>query len=256
VSCRISTGSLHLTIDCGSAASLAAVRAHFSPWFDQAPSAHRAPRELAVRVRSEGAGFVVDDGASILARARDVRDLLYFLQRLLDEEIMRLVDCTPIHAGVVEVDGRAILLPGTSGSGKTTLVAALVAHGARYLSDEYALLDDRGWVHPYPRPLPPSAIERPVSPTAGHRDPVAARQVGCILSLRFVEGGELRWRGVAASEAALILLRNTPHHLGESSALTSRVLRAVAHSRAFEGVRGEAALAAGSILAAVRDAAG
>ena len=232
------------------------MRAHFSPWFDQAPVAHRAPRELAVRVRDEGAGFVVDDGASILARARDERDLLYFLQRLLDAEITRLVDRTPIHAGVVEVDGRAILLPGTSGSGKTTLVAALLARGARYLSDEYALLDDRGWVHPYPRPLPPGAGGRPFSPAAGRRDPLAAREVGCILSLRFVGGGELRWRRVAASDAALVLLRNTPHHLGESSGLTARVRRAVAHARAFEGVRGEAAAAAGPILAAVRDAAG
>ena len=71
-----------------------------------------------------------------------------------------------------------------------------------------------------------------------------------------MDGAELRWRRVAASEAALVLLRNTPHHLGESGPLTSRVLRAVAKALAFEGVRGEAAEVAGPILATVRDAAG
>jgi len=58
-----------------------------------------------------------------------------------------------VHAGVVAVDGRALVLPGPSFSGKTTLVAALVRAGATYLSDEFAVLDADGRVHPYPKPL-------------------------------------------------------------------------------------------------------
>jgi hypothetical protein len=261
VSCLIETGSLRLTVDCGGPASFAAVREHLAPWSDPPPGSPRASRELFLRVREEGTGFVVDDGASPPTTARDVRDLLYFLQRLMDSEVTRLADYTPIHAGVVEVDGRAVLLPGGSGTGKTTLVAALVARGARYLSDEYALIDDRGWVHAYPRPLPPSVAGRSSSTPEGGRGRLAARQVGArqvgyILSLRFVEGGELDWRRVAASEAALVLLRNTPRLLGGSDAPTARILRAVAHARAFEGSRGEAATAAPVILAMVREASG
>jgi hypothetical protein len=58
-----------------------------------------------------------------------------------------------IHAGVVAVDGKAIVLPGKSMSGKTTLVVELLKAGADYGSDEYAVLDANGLVHPYPRPL-------------------------------------------------------------------------------------------------------
>ena len=51
------------------------------------------------------------------------------------------------------VDDRALLIPGATFTGKTTLVQALVQAGATYYSDEYAVLDDAGLVHPYPRPL-------------------------------------------------------------------------------------------------------
>ncbi len=58
-----------------------------------------------------------------------------------------------VHAGVVTWNGKAIVIPGTSHSGKTTLVAELVKLGAVYFSDEYALFDADGMVHPFPRPL-------------------------------------------------------------------------------------------------------
>src|SRR5262249_47349881 len=63
-----------------------------------------------------------------------------------------------VHAGVVGYQGRAILLPGRSFSGKTTLVVELVRAGAEYYSDEYAVLDTSGGVHPYSGPL---SIRRP-----------------------------------------------------------------------------------------------
>jgi hypothetical protein len=58
-----------------------------------------------------------------------------------------------VHAGVVAHKGRAIVLPGRSGAGKSTLVAALVRAGAVYYSDEFAVLDARGRVHPFAKPL-------------------------------------------------------------------------------------------------------
>jgi hypothetical protein len=58
-----------------------------------------------------------------------------------------------VHAGVVAHQGRAIVLPGRSGAGKSTLVAALVRAGAVYYSDEFAVLDARGRVHPFAKPL-------------------------------------------------------------------------------------------------------
>ena len=59
-----------------------------------------------------------------------------------------------LHSGVVERDGRALILTGTSGSGKSTLAALLSTHGWRLLADEFALIDPAtGLVHPFPRPV-------------------------------------------------------------------------------------------------------
>ena len=46
-----------------------------------------------------------------------------------------------LHAGVLEKDGRAIVLPAVPGSGKSTLSAALSLRGWRLLSDEFGALD-------------------------------------------------------------------------------------------------------------------
>ncbi len=58
-----------------------------------------------------------------------------------------------MHAGVVAWKGKGIVIPGDSFSGKTTLVAELVKKGAVYYSDEYAIIDRAGNVHPFPRLL-------------------------------------------------------------------------------------------------------
>jgi hypothetical protein len=45
-----------------------------------------------------------------------------------------------LHAGVVERDGRAVILPAMPGSGKSTLTAALSLSGFRLLSDEFGVV--------------------------------------------------------------------------------------------------------------------
>lgn len=59
-----------------------------------------------------------------------------------------------IHAGVVEKNGLAVILPAPAGSGKSTLTAALILSGWRLLSDELTLIDRKtGLIHPLPRPV-------------------------------------------------------------------------------------------------------
>lgn len=58
-----------------------------------------------------------------------------------------------IHAGAVGWKGTGIIIPGQSYSGKTTLVSELIKLGAEYYSDEYAVLDEDGYLHPYPKML-------------------------------------------------------------------------------------------------------
>ena len=58
-----------------------------------------------------------------------------------------------IHASVVSWKDRALIFPAKSYGGKTTLAAELIKYGAVYYSDEYAVIDEKGLAHPYPKPL-------------------------------------------------------------------------------------------------------
>jgi hypothetical protein len=92
--------------------------------------------------------------ADLVARTRDLDEALEIfaadVQLHVAEHAQRRVF---VHAGVVGWQGRAIVMPGRSFSGKTTLVRELVRAGATYYSDDYAVFDDRGRVHPFPRQL-------------------------------------------------------------------------------------------------------
>ena len=59
-----------------------------------------------------------------------------------------------LHAGVVSLNGRGIILPAPQEHGKSTLTTALVRAGFGFLSDEAAPIDPRtGTVEPFPRPI-------------------------------------------------------------------------------------------------------
>lgn len=58
-----------------------------------------------------------------------------------------------IHSGAVCWKNKAIIFPAQTFSGKTALTAALVKRGAIYYSDEYAVLDRDGLLHPFPKTL-------------------------------------------------------------------------------------------------------
>src|SRR5205814_1107286 len=63
------------------------------------------------------------------------------------------VDRVFLHAGAVGRKGRAIVLPAESFKCKSTLVAELVRQGAEYYSDDFAIFDDHGLLHPFPRTI-------------------------------------------------------------------------------------------------------
>lgn len=176
-------------------------------------------------------------------------ELVVAVVRLVDDAVIAgLKQFAAVHAGVVRIGGRVLLLPGGTHAGKSTLVAALVAKGAIYFSDEYALVDGAGQVHPYARPmlLRESGREEQaplLAPGVPARGPVP---VGWVMEMRYASG----WRldAVPQSEGVLILLKNTPHVLAERPGILEALGRASACGQCFTGQRGEAGAAAEKIL--------
>jgi len=193
----------------------------------------------------------VDD--TVVASACRAIDLVPDLIRVLDDAVVqRLTTLRAVHAGAVLLGDRALLLPGTTHAGKSSLVAELLRRGATYYSDEYALIDSEGYVHPYPRPLllrNGCSQQTPVLPgecnAAVGNAPVP---IGWILSLEYQPTGTWSVEPVQQSEALLLLLRNTPHILTESSDMLGTFRRAVAGATCYAGRRPEAAHAVDHIL--------
>jgi hypothetical protein len=158
-----------------------------------------------------------------------------------------------VHAGVVGWRGQGILLPGRSFHGKTTLVAALVRAGATYYSDEYAVLDAHGRVHPYPRLLsirkeggdgtrrcPPEAL----GGVAGSQP----LPVGLIAVTEYHSGEQWRVSPLSPGQAALALVANTVAARRKPAAVLAAVQRVVSRAPALKGVRGEAEHAVEALL--------
>jgi len=229
------------------AATLSLVHETFETTASQGEQRRRRVSGLSVRVD----GQMLARGLSH-AQALDVfeSELQLSVARLARPEVF-------VHAGVVAVAGRAILLPGRSGAGKTTLVRALVAAGATYYSDEYAVLDREGRVHPYARR--PSVRRR-----AGRKErtPVPRRRgragvpVGLVVATRYVP--DARWAPVplSAGERVLALLANTVPARDRPAEVLAVLARATGSARGFRTDRGAAARAARALLALVKHDAG
>ena len=119
-----------------------------------------------------------------------------------------------IHAAVVSWNGRGIIFPGNSLFGKTHLAAALIAAGAEYLSDEYAVIDEDLRVHPFAKPLSiramPTARQRETPAEAlGARIAKSALPIGLIVMTRYRDGARWTPRRLSPAVGALQLMKHT-----------------------------------------------
>jgi hypothetical protein len=162
-------------------------------------------------------------------------------------------DAVFVHAGVVAHKAKAIVLPGPSFAGKTTLVAALVRAGATYYSDEFAVLDERGLVHPYAKPLSIRSngwaqSDHPVESLGG----IAGQEalpVGAIVVTSFRPGAEWKPRRLSAGEGALALLGNAVPVQERPSEVMRSSAQATRDALVIESERGEADAVAPLLLA-------
>jgi hypothetical protein len=182
------------------------------------------------------------------------------LERLRTDLMVHVADRAPervfVHAGVVGWQGRAIVLPGTSFAGKTTLVAALVRAGAAYYSDEYAVVDAEGLVHPYARDLqmrqPGRPEQRAVSVDSlqglAGTAPLAVAQV---VFAEYAAGGHWNPQPVSPGMAVLEMLRHTIPVQRTPARVMATLTRMMRDAQAFRSARGEADATAAALLAAL-----
>lgn len=167
----------------------------------------------------------------------------------------RAVDRVFVHAGVVAVRGRALVLPGRSGSGKTTLVRALVSAGARYASDEFAVLDAQGRVWPYARPphvKTPDGVRR-ARLVLGRTPPVRRPlPLGWVVATRYAPGKDWEPEPLTPGRCALVLLANTVPARERTVEVLETLGNAVRQAGGWQVSRGEAQDAARTLLALVR----
>ena len=168
---------------------------------------------------------------------------------------------TFVHAGVVDVDGCGIVIPGRSFTGKSTLVAELVRLGAKYLSDEYAVLDPSGLVRPFAKPLSirtgrhdrlGELVPVPQALVADH--PVRA---GLIVLTSYAPGSQWCPSVHSPAEGAFALLQNTVSARRRPGSALSATTRLSGEAVVLAGRRGEARETARALLeAALSDAGG
>jgi hypothetical protein len=150
-------------------------------------------------IRTRSGTYRLNQNDSYLASGRSRRKFLKFFDSIIRVSVGEYaVDRVFLHAGVVGWKGKAIVMPADSFQGKSTLVAELVRQGADYYSDEFAVLDAEGAVHPFARPISLRTRDAHVKPyevrveDLGGRAASSPIPVGMVLLTGYTEGA--RWR--------------------------------------------------------------
>ena len=161
----------------------------------------------------------------------------------------RLAGLVAVHAAVIALHDRALLIPGPTGVGKSRLCAAAADEGAGVLSDEYALVDPQsgmvtGWQRAVRIRRPDGGVDRLdlVRPA----DPMP---VGLVALVEFQPNGSLVIEDLAPASATLGLLANTVCARSRPQESLDAALRIARACPAVAGTRGEAAEAVQLLLA-------
>jgi hypothetical protein len=193
-------------------------------------------------------------GIERLARTMDLDELLFELEIDLHSYVATATKRRMfLHAGVVGWRGRAIVLPGKNFSGKTSLVTAFLRAGATYYSDEFAVLDSRGRVHPYPWALHirEEGIARPREypvETLGWQAGTKPLPIGLVVLSEYRHGAKWRPRPLSKGQAALAMLGSVMSTRHRPEAMLPLLGKMVSGAMVLKGVRGEADEVVDSVL--------
>jgi hypothetical protein len=228
-------------------------------WIDHGEDAPVDPeREIAhFALMPDGLEYVLMRDDMVLARSSLEIALHVFDAQLRGYIALHSPDRIFVHAGVVAHRGKAIVIPGMSFSGKTTLVAELLRQGATYYSDEYAVIDADGRVHPFPKPLSirlRDGVGTRTDVTAlGGKAGTEPLQLGLIVVSQYRRDATWQPRSLSHGEAVIQLLANTIPAQERPEETMNALRRAVDGSGAvaLQGERGEAAAMVEQVLASV-----
>ncbi len=183
-------------------------------------------------------------GCGTVAASADSAELVAPLIGAVNEAALASCPSFAVHAGVVALGDRVVVIPGPSGGGKSTLTAACQLTGFGYVSDEALVLDDDGTVVSYPKPL---ALTRWSCETLGiePQDPerlLAANELGPvangsrkavthILLTTFGGGPASLWEATPSEAVAALITYSFNHyrnparafHLATATARQARV---------------------------------
>jgi hypothetical protein len=225
---------------------------------DQEPDAPVAIRYELLTCAPGRESYRVCAEKDLVAEARRLTDAAWAMAAHAERFVAeRAPDYLFVHAAVVGWEGRAIVMPGASFAGKTTLAQAWLEAGATYYSDEFAVLDRTGRVHPFARPL----TVRDASAASTRRVPAAALgaetgttplPIGLVLATFYRAGARWRPRRLTAGPALLALMRHTVAARGKPEHSMPILKQAVSSGSAFAGVRGEARPLVSAVLRHLR----
>lgn len=150
-----------------------------------------------------------------------------------------------VHAGAFRIGSSVIVVPGRSGSGKSSLVAEALRQGAVYYSDDFAVIDPDGMVHPYPRRLGlrlPSGARHHVTPDQlGAETADGPAAIDFVLSTSFASADAI-WAPtvVTGSRATLPIIDNTVRARLDPSGVAHMAATLARRAITLAGDRGEA----------------
>ena len=144
-----------------------------------------------------------------------------------------------IHAGVACWNGRAIVCPGRSYAGKSTLIWSMLNSGATYYSDEYAVFDGNGQIHPFPLPI---NLRTPDGRRTVAADRIGSKPVSTSLILFAQYRENQKWEpGVLTPGQIVLGLMKNSLSMRRNPSVVLKVLKTVAIlTKGYSGERGEA----------------
>lgn len=259
---RVASFGVTLELICADAEILPRAVEALPPGWTIAPPDVRAAVTIELSRPAIGARRPVTlrvDGV-VRATALRVATVIDLLEVAVREEVARRSPTMLfVHAGVVAIADHAIVVPGASASGKTTLVSALLAAGAEYGSDDYAVIDGEGLVHPYPRRLsvrqgPHRRQRLSAAEVAGAPVMPAPLPIGLLVFTEYHADAQWSPSQLSAGQAAMALLAHTLAARDRPADALRILANATNRAVALAGPRGDASDSAVRILAAARAA--